>query len=450
MSGPASPSRTALLVLVMAGLIAGLVLAEVALRLMPERPHRYMTSDPILHHRLLPNVSTRVRGVELTTNSLGLRDREIEPGKPAGVFRILMLGDSFTEGGGLTLEQTVPKQVEAMLDAARCRPGVEVINGGVSSYSPILEYLFLEHVGLALDPNLVVLNFDMTDVHDDVVRTGLARLDAKGLPLAVPSDRRKETALLLPPLPKPAFLRFLDPVEALLNRSRLYQSARTASWGQALFGSLTLTPERIAELGLVGHPQYDIEGVTRSGDFPAQDAAWRLTERYISAIRALAQAQGRLFAVVVYPHAQQVSAAASPGGRRRHGLTPGLHRSERPFQILADLGRREGFPVIDLLHLFRERETREGPLFRADDIHHTPAGARVFAEGVVSGLLRDGLLRCERPASGGGVIRRGIAGDASPAWPGHPRAHPRSCGPGRSWHRGRRARCRRARRPRAG
>ena len=329
--------------------MAGLGLAEIALRLKSERPHRYMTSDPILHHRLRPNVTTRVRGVELTTNSLGLRDREIAPRKPAGVFRILMLGDSFTEGGGLTLEQTVAKQMEAMLDRPRCQRRFEVINGGVSSSSPILEYLFLQRVGLSLDPDLVVLNFDMTDVHDDLVRTGLARLDANGLPLAVPSDRRKETALLLPPFPKPPGLRFLDPVEAVLNRSKLYQSVRTAPWGEKLFGSLTLTPERLEELGLVGHPQYDIEGVTRSGDFPGQMEAWRLTERYISAIASLAKTRGIGFALVVYPHAQQVSAEASPGGRRRHGLRPGLHDSERPFQILAGLGRREGFPVINLL-----------------------------------------------------------------------------------------------------
>jgi lysophospholipase L1-like esterase len=408
MAPPALPSRAALLALALAGLIAGLAVAEIALRLLPERPHRYMTSDPVLHHRLLPNASTRVRGVELTTNSLGLRDREIAPRKPPGVFRVLMLGDSFTEGGGLTLEQTVAKQVEAMLGAAPCRQRVEVINGGVSSYSPILEYLFLQRVGLALDPDLVVLNFDMTDVHDDVVRTGLAQLDPAGLPLAVPSDRRRETALLLPPLSKPALLRFLDPVEAFLNRSKLYQSVRTAAWGQALLGDLSLTPERTEALGLVGDPRYDIEGVTRSGDFPGQAAAWRLTGRYISGVHALARAQGRAFALVVYPHAQQVSAEASPGGRRRHGLGPGLFDSERPFQILAGLGRREGFPVIDLLHRFREGEAREGPLFRIDDIHHTPAGARVFAQGVAAGLREHGLVPCgpASPSAPVGRIRR--------------------------------------------
>ena len=150
---------------------------------------------------------------------------------------------------------------------------------------------------------------------------------------------------------------------------------------------------------MVGDPRYDIEGVTRSGDFPGQAEAWRLTARYISAIHALAAANRRAFALVIYPHAQQVSAEASPVGRRRHGLGPELHDSERPFQILAELGRREGFPVIDLLRLFRDRERTGGPLFWADDIHHTPAGARVFAEGVVAGLRKDGLVSCGAPRS---------------------------------------------------
>lgn len=126
---PSSPSRTALLILVTGSLAAGLVLAEIVLRFLPEGPHPYMTSDPILHHRLLPNRTARVRGVELTTNSLGLRDREIAPQRSAGVFRILMLGDSFVEGRGLTLEQTVAKQAEGMLNHAPCAQRFEVTWG---------------------------------------------------------------------------------------------------------------------------------------------------------------------------------------------------------------------------------------------------------------------------------------------------------------------------------
>jgi hypothetical protein len=147
-------------------LVAGLVVAELVARRWPRPPDpfAYIDADPVLHHRLRPSYTANRRGVEFRINALGLKDREYPPGKPPGVFRILMLGDSYTEGFGLPVEQAMPKQVERLLAGGRCSRPIEVVNGGVSSYSPILEYLFLLHVGLALDPDLIVLSFDMTDV----------------------------------------------------------------------------------------------------------------------------------------------------------------------------------------------------------------------------------------------------------------------------------------------
>jgi len=100
---------------------------------------------------------------------------------------------------------------------------------------------------------------------------------------------------------------------------------------------------------------------------------------------------------VVHPHAHQVSATESPEGRPRLGMGPGLYPSERPFQILEALGRREGFPVINLLRLFREREATEAPLFWTDDMHHTPGGAEVFADGILAGFLERRLVPCRLP-----------------------------------------------------
>jgi len=89
-----------------------------------------------------------------------------------------MFGDSFTEGRGLVLEDTVAKRVEKMLNLGTCPKTFAAIHAGVSSYSPILEYLLLKQVGLRLEPDLVVLNFDTTDVHDDWIRIALATLDS--------------------------------------------------------------------------------------------------------------------------------------------------------------------------------------------------------------------------------------------------------------------------------
>jgi hypothetical protein len=380
------------------GIVLALTLAEVVLRAtarrsLATRTHRYMTSDPVLHHRARPGVSAVVSGTPFETSSLGLRDREYATPKPAAVVRLLMLGDSFTEGGGLVIEQTVAKRVERGLNARGCG-AYEVVNAGVASYSPILEYLLLQRLLPVLRPDLVVLNFDMTDVHDDVMRTTTATLDARGLPLAVPGDPIRETAALLPPPP-----RWLGPLGSGLNGLALYQTFRKSGAGQWLLGPVKTSPEQLEAHGLIGDPRRDPMAITRDADFPGLEPAWALTERYLVGIRDLAREGGAAFVLVAYPHSHQVSPAESPVGRRRLGAGAGLYTSERPFTRLEALGRREGFPVINLLAAFRAR-TVEGPLFRHDDMHHTPAGAAVFADGVLSGLLSLGMLPPCR--SGGG------------------------------------------------
>jgi lysophospholipase L1-like esterase len=364
--------------------------AELALRVAGSRSRGTKThvADPVLHHRLRTSVRTTVGGVPFETNALSLRDREYGPAKPTGVTRILMLGDSFTEGGGLRLEESVPKVVEARLNERGCARPVEVVNGGVASYSPILEYVFLRERGLALAPDLVVLNFDMTDVHDDAVRTAIARLDAHGLPIAVPSDRRRETAMLLPPFaPRP-----LGGVERALNHLALWQAFRLSGVGRKLFGARQAGADRLEALGLVGDARYDTMAITRDEEQPATAAAWLLTERYLVAIRDLARTRGAGFVLVLYPHAHQVSAAAALGARDRFGLRPGLYASDRPFLRLEELARRENFPVINVVSDFRRRASE--PLYRADDIHFTPLGARVLAESIRDGLVARALVGC--------------------------------------------------------
>lgn len=383
--------RLLLAMLVAVAVVLALALAEATLRAMARRAaaatHRYMTADPVLHHRARPRFSTIVAGTPFTTSSLGLYDREFTSPKPASTFRVLMLGDSFTEGAGLRLEDTVAKRVERALGARGCRT-YEVVNAGAASYSPILEYLQLERLAPVLTPDLVILNFDMTDVHDDVVRTATAVLDARGLPLAVPNDPTRESAVLLPPP------RALGPLGRALPHLAVYQAVRKSGPGQWLFGSVRPSPERLQADGLVGDLERDPIAIARDGDDAALARGWALTERYLVGIRDRARGRGIPFVLVVYPHPYQVSAEESRAGRRQIGAGPGLYASTRPFARLEALGRREGFPVVNLLESFRAR-LAEGPLFRAGDIHHTPAGAAVFADGIVTSLRAlDVLPRC--------------------------------------------------------
>jgi len=378
---------------VVLALLLGIALSEVGLRLplhWRPSPNPFKLADPVFHHWLRPNATTvdttEEYRVEYRTNALGFRDRDYPAMKPVGTFRILMLGDSVTFGTGLRLEETAPERAESLLQATRSSL-YEVINAGVPSSSPLLEYLVLKRIGLGLKPDLVVLNFDMTDVRDDFIRTALGRFDSDGLPLAVPQNHFVEAALLIPPLPKPRFLWIAEPVEAVVRRLTVYQAIRKSNPGKALFGPLRLDQRRLEKLGLVGDIQYDPVAISRCGDNAKLRAAWALTERYIVGIRDLAHAHSIPFVLVVYPHAYQVSASDAQVWGGAHWLCPA-----RPFQILEEFGGRYDFPVVNLLALFRDRHNAEGRLFWLDGIHPNPRGAQVLAEGIVSGLRRHRLL----------------------------------------------------------
>lgn len=106
---------------------------------------------------------------DVTHDSLGFRDVERPLVKPPGTFRILALGDSITYGTGLPLERTYPKLLEQMLDSPKAR--VEVWNGGVSGYNARQEALWLERHGLAIAPDLVLVEACANDLGPRQVET---------------------------------------------------------------------------------------------------------------------------------------------------------------------------------------------------------------------------------------------------------------------------------------
>jgi len=105
--------------------------------------------------------------VPVRINEAGFRGGPLPGAKPPGVYRIVALGDSFTFGYGVRERQAYPARLARRLNARTGgRPGVEVVNLGVPGAGP-LDYLWhLEHTGLALQPDLVVVGLFANDVND--------------------------------------------------------------------------------------------------------------------------------------------------------------------------------------------------------------------------------------------------------------------------------------------
>lgn len=126
--------------------------------------------DNTYNHSAIPNSSckfiTREWDVDYNINSLGFRTKEIGT-KPSNAYRILLLGDSFTEGWGVSQENTFSELLETKLNNISSGKKIETVNLGIASYSPIIHYLLIKNIGLSLFPDLVILNLDYGDFSDD-------------------------------------------------------------------------------------------------------------------------------------------------------------------------------------------------------------------------------------------------------------------------------------------
>ncbi len=127
--------------------------------------HRYLY-DEILGWRNIPGWSAATHERRLTINSLGMRDREYERDKPEGVFRILVLGDSFAWGYGVSDEEVFTERLEAALVAEGAR--VEIWNAAVSGWGTDQQLLFLEREGFDYAPDLVALAFFLYNDPDNI------------------------------------------------------------------------------------------------------------------------------------------------------------------------------------------------------------------------------------------------------------------------------------------
>jgi GDSL-like lipase/acylhydrolase family protein len=108
-------------------------------------------------------------------NSKGLRaDRDYPYEKPPGVQRIVCLGDSFTCGYEVDVEDCFTRVVERELTAGGFK--VEVLNAGVSGFGTAEELLYLERELIKYSPDVVLISFYGNDFSDNV-RSDLFTLD---------------------------------------------------------------------------------------------------------------------------------------------------------------------------------------------------------------------------------------------------------------------------------
>ena len=321
----------------------GTLLFHLGVVVLPSESY-YRQADSRFHHSLRENVEYgQARFGPLTypvrTNSLGCRDRVVREVSPAKRTkgRLLLLGDSFTEGVGCAWEETFSGMLQAGLGE-----DWEVLNGGVASYSPAFylcradDLLFTR--GIEVDEVLVFL--DMGDIRD-VLRFGL-------------DEQRPYSVTWGPTLLDERVKAFIGTHTVLLHALRY--GLRVAR--------LAVSPD--PEVSVFDAPNglwADNERVWREVGQPGLEQA----ARYLDLLAALLKEKGVALTVVVYPYPVQV-----------------LRRSREYAQVRywREWAARGGHRFLDLTPVFLtgpgEQVLKE--CFLEGDVHWSPAGHRRVAD----------------------------------------------------------------------
>ena len=104
--------------------------------------------------------------VDYRTNAFGFRDEEWTLDKPDGQHRIVAIGDSFTFGLGVQLEDTWAKRLQHQLAADRGQDVLVVNAGFVGGHMPTQYGPWLKEQSAQLDPDTVIIGLCLNDLGD--------------------------------------------------------------------------------------------------------------------------------------------------------------------------------------------------------------------------------------------------------------------------------------------
>lgn len=367
---------------------------EAALRVAGIEALGYVTPEVYGNVNLLyrPNSQTRWRGnmgqarefdTPVRTNSIVQFDREHAVEKPAGVYRVVVAGDSFVEALQVPLEKGFAHLLEEALnrdpDIVKTGRRVEVIKLGSSGNGALKTYEALERNGFEYRPDLVLFFFtDTNDFNDDWYyfrrQTGLEpRTHVNLVPPKTSYDKIVfYNQMIL--FPGSRLNRWIAFQATQWREKRNRQKDDAQSWKDSL-----------GAYAVAGSPRF-------AGEEKKWDEAFRLTATGILKMQEASSKNGAGFAVVLNDRPQTYRPNAY---RYLFKVLPGLEKEvdlDLPAKKLHVFLKNRGMEWLDLNPVFKSLYTPRRTGHYVYDGHWSPDGHRWTAEALV-GLVKGKVLR---------------------------------------------------------
>ena len=344
-------------VLILASALFALVLAEMALRVVGFSAPIWHQPDAELGWKLRPGIAawfTKEGRAFVRTNARGARDRDHALHKPEDVYRIAVLGDSYSEAMQVERDKAYWALLPARLESCGFEPGkrIEVMNFGVSGYGTAQQYVMLVSSAIRYAPDLVLLQFtngnDVKDnsfaLSDDKARpffmlepNGAVRLDDS---FAAAASFRRSASLPVQVL------------RELSDRSRVLQLLRSTR---------QMSFMRVAHANRDGVEQGLEPWVLAPPRDKLWEEAWQITEGAIGRIHDYATRNGARFMVMTVPYAIQVH----PDRKVRQSLETklGVEDLFYPDRRIAGFAKRRNFEAVTVAPELQPLAERTGTYY---------------------------------------------------------------------------------------
>ena len=313
------------------------------------------------------------------TNAIGLIGPEVSLDRPSTVFRILILGDSFTEALQIPDEKNFCRQLERLLNDKGGAKHVEVLNAGVSGYSPIAEYQLFRKKLYRLKPDLVIVQLFANDVFEDNKVAAMSRLDQNGLPVEIkpyfsqritrePKQNNFLNTIRIFAIEHSRLLEFFYVKYSRLKKNSPYHRQMTAkneyNDGYQFF---IITPQN----------ELFVNEVFRH-------EAWLRTQKYLLALKKSVEESGAGFAIMYIPMEAQLPFKSF--GEHTSMFTS--HRlSDYLDGLLDEFSLSRHIPFLDLLTSFETHLSEN--LYLSRDGHLTEEGHKLIAQSLFDFLKQN-------------------------------------------------------------
>ncbi len=349
---------------------------------------------------------------DFRTNGQGLRYADIPLEKPTGERRVLVLGDSFTEGVGVEAGETFSAHLERAF-SQQGQGTVRFINGGLAGQGPVQYWRLLYRLGLDYRPDAVLICYyanDLVGIADDFVRDDLYRFGWGGAEAKEPGLKRA-LHVLFPHLytalaelrqrfsqgrraAQAGAERDFVALATALARDRGYAQDEIDRWLRSIDGALLKAADSDPILAnTLAIPLLKRDHYKYSLDLSGVGGEQKLGEVFFifEEMRRVAQQRGAQLWLLYLPNKWQYDPRAhdpehpwvAAGMMRRAWLTEETAIQGR----LKAWAETRSVPFLDLTGPLRARVKESGPLNYDLDEHWNAAGHETVAE-----IIRDWLL----------------------------------------------------------